>query len=116
MDCGRIVTTLPAPSNYCHAYRAQRGGSSSCSRLPAAGHAVDELFDLAEESHGLRLGVVRGELLEFGEQLALLLGEVLRRLHRDLDVHVAALLGPQHRHALAGEPEAPAGLRAFRDF
>src|SRR5918993_5158541 len=59
MDCGRIVTTLPAPSNYCHAYRAQRGGSSSCSRLPAASHAVDELFDLAEESHGLRLGVVR---------------------------------------------------------
>jgi len=49
-------------------------------------------------------------------QLALLLGQVLRGFDQDLHVHVAALPGAQHRHALAGKPEALAGLRTAGDL
>src|SRR3954470_2959915 len=84
-DCGRIVTTslrrtLPP---MLHGYSPQRGGSRSCSRAPSAiCHTVDELFDLVKESGRLRLRCTRRKLLEFAEQIALLLGQVLRRFDR----------------------------------
>src|SRR5262249_55122531 len=51
---------------------------------------------------------------EFTEQLALALGQFLRRLHDDLNVHVAGLFRAEHRHSFAVKPEAAAGLRALR--
>src|SRR5262249_7250026 len=72
-----------------------------------------ELLDLAEESGRLGMGLLGRQPLEFGEQLALPLGQVLRRLDHDLNVHVAGLFRAQHRHALAVETEAPSRLGAL---
>src|SRR5689334_20662342 len=78
---------------------------------PSAGRAAaEEVLDLGEEAGGLGLGGTGGQLLELGQQLLLLLGEVLRRFDRDLNIHVAGLAGAQHRHALGRDAEAPAGL------
>src|SRR5690606_13490710 len=51
--------------------------------------------------------------LEFAQELALPLVELLRRLNRHLHIHVATALGAQDRHAFSGEAEAFAGLGAF---
>ena len=56
------------------------------------------------------MGVLGGQLLELGQQLALALGQALRGLHHDLDIHVAGLLRAEHRHTLVLQPEAPARL------
>src|SRR5690606_8428809 len=56
----------------------------------------------------------RGYFIEFLQQLALPLGEFLRRFDLDLDIEVAGLAGAQHRHALALQAELLARLGAFR--
>src|SRR5262249_19609704 len=73
-------------------------------------------LDLREESRGLRLGCPRRELLEFHKQFLLLLGQVLRRLDDDLDVHVAHLTRAEHRHTLGRNAETPTRLCACGDF
>jgi len=78
------------------------------SRSGRARATAEKLPYLTEESGGFRVGILGRELLEFVEQLALTLGEFLRRLDHDLDIHVARLLGAQHRHALAVQAEAAA--------
>ncbi len=60
------------------------------------------------------MGILRRQPLEFAQQLALTLGQFLRRLDQYLDIHVAGLFGAQHRHTLALQSEAAAGLGAFR--
>src|SRR5207249_1403913 len=69
---------------------------------------------LAEDSGGFRVLVLRRQLLEFVEQFALALGQLLGRLYHHLDIHVAGLAGAQHRHALAMQTEPPARLGPFR--
>src|SRR6185437_6798757 len=81
-----------------------------------AGAGAEEVLDLGKEAGGLRLGCPRGKLFEFSKQFLLLLGEVLRRLDHDLDIHVAGLARAQHRHALGGDAEAPSGLGSRRHF
>src|SRR6185437_13363347 len=79
-----------------------------------AGAGAEEVLDLGKEPGGLRLGCPRGKLFEFRKQFLLLLGEVLRRLDHDLDIHVTGLARAQHRHALGGDAEATGGLGSRR--
>src|SRR6185503_4354400 len=75
-----------------------------------------KLFDSTEKTSRFRLSYLRRQLFELRQQLALAFGEILRRFHRYLNVHVSSLFRPQHRHSFACQPEAAAGLRASRDF
>src|SRR5579883_1550694 len=84
------------------------GGIRAC-----AAQAVEELLDLAEESRGFRLRVGRRQTVELDQQLALPLGELLRRLDDHLNIHVAVLSRTQHRHALAVQAESSPGLHAL---
>src|SRR5580698_6426549 len=92
------------------------GDPELSARICAAGQTVEELLDLAEESGRFRLRFDRRKVVEFNQQLALLLGQLLRRLDHDLDIHVAELPRAQDRHALALQAEPPAGMRAFGNF
>src|SRR5687768_14961070 len=60
------------------------------------------------------MGVLRALPFELTKQLTLALVEFLRRLNRDLNVHVAPRLGAQGRHAFMSQPEAFSSLRSFR--
>src|ERR1043166_2869114 len=82
----------------------------------AVSETVEEVFDFGEETGGFRLRLAGGLLVEFGQQLPLALGELLRRLDQHLHVHVAGLARAQHRHALAAEAKAPARMRALGHF
>ncbi len=62
------------------------------------------------------MGVVRGFLLEFREQLLLALGELLRRLDADLHMQIAVIAPAQYRHAFALGLELASGLRALGNF
>src|SRR4029078_5757056 len=74
----------------------------------------EELFDLAEEPGRFRMSILGRQSLELIQQLALSLGQLLRRLDQDLDIHIAVLLRPQHRHPFTLKPEAPSRWVAFR--
>src|ERR1700759_2311033 len=84
--------------------------------LPPA--AFEEFLHLVEEALAFRaaLRVAFGFRLELLEQLALPAREVLRRLDRHLDIHVAAHGAAQHREPLAPQPELIAGLGPGRDL
>src|SRR5579863_2848202 len=97
------------------------GGSNTPNRarrtkLPSA--AFEELLHLGEEALAFRaaFAVAFGFRLKFLQQLALPAREILRRLHRDLDIHVAAHRASQHREPLAAQAELIARLRAGRDL
>src|SRR6476620_1762059 len=78
--------------------------------------ALEEFLHAGEETGRRRArALVRG-VLELLQQLPLLTGEALRRLDLDLDVEVALLLRPQHRHALRLDAELLAALGALRDL
>src|ERR1700712_1948888 len=85
---------------------------------PTSSLPVKELAHPREESLGIRaaLVVALGFLVEFLQQLALTAGEMLRRLHRDLDVHVAARRAAEHRESLGPQPELLAALRPCGDL
>src|SRR5258708_15775840 len=80
--------------------------------------ALEELPHLGEEPLMVRamFGALLRLSLELLQQLPLLRAEVLRRLHRDLNEHVAALGAAQDREPLAAQPELIAGLGAPRDL
>src|ERR1700751_1991755 len=82
----------------------------------AAAEPIQELLDLAEESGRFRMRLAGRQALKFSQQLPLLLGELLRSFDHHLDIHVAAVARAEYGHALAGEAEAAAGLRALRHF
>src|SRR5690348_10907496 len=82
----------------------------------ASPQTVEEIFHPAKETRGLRLGLGGREFREFRQKLLLALVEVLRRFYRDLNVHVAGLFRPQHRHTLAAQPETAACLRPARNL
>src|SRR5258708_6041454 len=89
-------------------------GQDGLARLAAsASKPVKKLFDSTEETGGFRLSVLRRELFELRQQLALTFGQVLRRFHRYLNVHVAGLFRPQDRHSLPSQAGAAAGLCAM---
>ena len=54
--------------------------------------------------------------LELLQKFALTPGQMERRLHRDLDIHVATRRTPQHGEALPTQAELVAALGARRDF
>ena len=92
------------------------GGQDGLPRLAApASETVKKLFDSTEETGRFRLSLLGRQLFELGQQLALAFSQVLRRLHRYLNVHVASLFRTQHRHTLAraagsgGRSASPAG-------
>jgi hypothetical protein len=64
---------------------------SSHVRGPSARAVAEEVLDLGEEARRFRLGGAGRQFFELGEQFLLLLGQILRRLHHDLDIHVAGL-------------------------
>src|SRR4029077_3243395 len=90
-------------------------GQGGLTRLAAAvSKTIKKLFDSTEETSRFRLGLLRRQLFELSQQLALPFGEVLGRFHHYLNVHVAGLFRAQHRHTLARQPETAAGLRTSR--
>src|SRR5215470_15223423 len=99
---GETLVTLWSP--YCHEYATWSPGSS-CGASRGGRAVSEEVLDAAKESRGLRLRVLGRQAFEFLEQFALLLGQALRRLDHDLHVHVAHLLGAEHRHALGLKAE-----------
>ena len=65
-----------------------------------------KFLHLGEETFGL--GAMRApaaSLIELSEQLALLFGQINRRFHLRLDIHVAARIATQHRHAFRAQAE-----------
>src|SRR6202162_1030136 len=80
----------------------------------AFAEAVEKLLDLGEEARGFRVGFAGGLLLELGQKLLLTLGQLLRRLHHHLDVHVAGPTRTQDWHCFCVQPQAPFRFRAFR--
>src|SRR5436190_13703263 len=60
------------------------------------------------------MGVLRRQALEFSEQFALPLGQLLWGLDQNLNVHVAHMLRAQNRHPFTLQAEAPSRLGAFR--
>src|SRR5688500_2630641 len=102
------------------ATRAEPAKKRSLTKLvivPALGAlAVEEIFDAREEAGALRARLLVALSLELFQQLALALGQALRGLDLDLDVHVAVHLGAQHRHALALQAELCDAFRALRDL
>src|SRR5687768_11763088 len=139
----RSVTTTPASRSFCDMCRrrtsliesarrepqrvtAVRGGDAWGSlmareqgwetRLIARGSILEQALELVEEAARGRRILARRGLLEFLEQLALALGEVLRGLHVELHVEIAHVARAQDRHALALEPHPLAGLRAGGDL
>src|SRR5262245_47252442 len=89
-----------------------RGGqAASYSHRPGTGQ---ELLHLAEETRRFRMRLLGRQSLELVEQFTLPLGQLLRRLDQNLNVHVAGLFRAQHRHSFTLEAEAAARLRAFR--
>src|SRR6185312_433595 len=78
--------------------------------------ALEEIFDAREETGALRARLLMALALELFQQIALFLGQALRRFHLYLDVHVAVHLGAQHRHALALQAELLAALGALGDL
>src|SRR5690606_7330904 len=87
----------------------RRGGGSG----PAA---FKELFHAGEEASAFRARILVAFAFELLEQLALALGQVLRRLNPDLNIHVAVGLRAEHGHAFALETELLPALRPFRDL
>src|SRR5262249_40695620 len=77
---------------------------------------AQEFLDLTEEPRGFRLRLLRRQSLEFIQQFALALTESLRRLDKNLNVHVAELFRSQDRHALALKTKAPPRLAPFRNL
>src|SRR5262245_27208414 len=75
-----------------------------------------ELLHLAEESRRFRMRLLGRQSLELVEQFTLPLGQFLRRLDQNLNVHVAGLFRAQHRHSFTLEAEAAARLRPLRHF
>src|SRR5688572_27827095 len=63
--------------------KAPRGGGQA-EASSGAGARSEQVLDFGEEARGFRLRLLRRQLLEFGQQLALPLGQILRRLHHDL--------------------------------
>src|SRR5215218_10235842 len=91
----------------------------SCQRRSGASRStesVEEFAHAGEKPVALGVGLLRGGLIELRQKLALALREVLRRLHDHLDVEVADVARPQHRHALGPQAELLARLRAFRNL
>src|SRR5215467_3409540 len=84
--------------------------------LGRAGPPAQEFPHLAKESGRFRVRVLRRQLLEFIEQFALALGQLLGCLYHHLHIHVAGLACAQHRHALAVQAESPPGLGSFRNL
>src|SRR5260370_11030798 len=82
----------------------------------ASAQAVEEFLARHKYARRFRVGLAGGLLLELGQQLFLTLGELLRRLHDHLDVHVAGPTRTQDWHAFAVQPEAPSRLGTFRDL
>src|SRR4029077_6019934 len=67
-------------------------GQGGLTRLAAAvSKTIKNLFDSTEETSRFRLGLLRRQLFELSQQLALPFGEVLGRFHHYLNVHVAGL-------------------------
>src|SRR5450759_2894077 len=111
IGCGVTRAGRRALASELHGYRARGEGSRWLLGMAITiSQAIEKLLDSTEESGGLRLGILRRQFLKLGQQLALALGQVLRRFHRYLNIQVAGLFRAQHRHALAGQTEALAGL------
>src|SRR6266851_5094324 len=99
------------------AWTGARRWYSSAGRFFFLGLLVaEQLAHLVEEALRLRIGVLAGDGGELLEQVALLLGELFRHLHRDPDVLVAALVAVELGDALALEPEHLAALGAGGDL
>src|SRR5690606_10040507 len=64
---------------------------------------LEELLHPGEEALAFGAGLAAALALELLEELALAAGEVDRRFHLELDIHVAARLAAEHRHALAAQ-------------
>src|SRR3546814_19279986 len=72
-----------------------------------------EFLHAGEEAGGFGGGVATfAGRLALAKQFPLLLGEVARRLHGDLDVHADERLGAQYRHALVLASASPVRLGA----
>src|SRR5690606_3858529 len=78
--------------------------------------AFEELLHAGEEAGAFGARILVAFTLELLEQLALALGQVLRRFDLNLNVHVAVGLRAEHGHAFALEAELLAALRTFRDL
>src|SRR5580700_1940365 len=106
-----LVAPLPNPPPL-------RGVAPRSRSTALSAAALEELLHLREEPFALRaaLAMALGLCLELLEQLALAPCQMLRRLHRDLYIHVAAHRTAQHREAFAAQSELVAGLRARRDL
>src|SRR5512143_1519866 len=96
---------------------SKAGGQDGSTRLATtASKAVKKLFDSTEETSRFRLVFFRRKLFELSQQFTLTFGQVLRRFHRNLNVHIASLFRTQHRHTFACQPETASGLRPPRDL
>ena len=77
---------------------------------------AEHLLHLVEDAARLRHVVDLQRLAELAHELLLLLGELRRSLHADLDDEIAAAVRVQVRDALAAQAELLAALRAFGDL
>src|SRR5271156_1239882 len=82
-------------------------------RAKALALGLRKLLHLGEEAGAFRVGLVRGLGGELGQEPALATGQALRRLDIELNEEVARIARPQHRHALAAQPQLPPGLCAL---
>src|SRR5687768_16613195 len=80
---------------------------------PLVSKTFPESFGARKETLRLRRVVFR-LTFELPQELPLAPRKVHRRFDRYLNIHVAELPRPQHRHAFSAEPELLPGLRAFR--
>ena len=80
--------------------------------------SFEKFLHLGKKPFMLRAaGAMRFRLvLKFLHQLALPAGEVLRRLNRNLDIHIAALRAAEYRKPLRAQPELLAALGAGGNF
>src|SRR5665647_3412545 len=114
---GSRVRTAGQLARKVHGYSEQGNGSRWLLRIAATiSQALKEGLDPAEEAGGFRLGVLRRQLVELGQQLALAFCQLLRGFDRDLDIEIAGLLRPQDRHSLTGQTETAPGLGSGRDL
>src|SRR5438552_18891928 len=85
--------------------------------IPISGRSIaqriEEILHAGKEAGRFRIVVLGGNLLEFLQQLALPLRQLLRRLDLDLDVEIADLGRTKHGHALGLETELLADLRTL---
>src|SRR5690606_1849156 len=125
--CAPLSETAPCPASSlqgraapAHRPRSGRLTGGAAAALPALrDHPVPEALDAVEEGAGLRRMPARALAdeggLELFQQLALLGGQVDRRLHHRLAVQVARRTAAHGPDALVAQPEQLAGLGLGRD-